>query len=78
MTLYKLTNSMCLQGNIFITVFDSSGRECEHIALQDVDDLNSKYYCDLDDLDDLEITHMYAMHEYCTTYMHIDLVREND
>ena len=66
MTLYELTNSMTLQGNICITVFSSDGNEKEQRHFRDQDDF-STFMNDAEDLDDLEVTYIYATRAYCET-----------
>ena len=73
MTLYDLTNSMTLQGNICITVFDPDGREKERRYFRDQDDFTT-YHVDADDLDDLEVSYIYPAHSYPErAWLHIDL-----
>ena len=59
MTLYELSQSFNLQGNIEIKVFDSEGNEKETRCFEGVD----SFCCtctDTNDLEDLEVTYMYA------------------
>lgn len=59
MTLYDLSNALTLQGNIEIKVFDEAGNEKETRCFRDVEDFNCTC-TDTNDLEDLEVTYMYA------------------
>lgn len=76
MTLYELTNSMTIQGNICIKIFDLDGREHERRIFKDRDDFTT-YHAGADDLDDLEIIYMYAGREHCETWLNIELQAPN-
>lgn len=58
MTLYDLTNSTTVQGNIEIKVFDSQGSEKESRFFRDQDDF-SCYMNDCDDMEDFRINYIY-------------------
>ena len=76
MTLYELTNSMTIQGNICIKIFDLDGREHERRIFKDQDDFTT-YHVNADDLDNLEITYMYAYRDYCEAWLTIELQAPN-
>ena len=76
MTLYELTDNITLQGNIEIVVFDSNGNEKETRFFPDVDSLD--VYCyDISDLDELEVTYMYAKKELGIHKMVIEVTEED-
>ena len=56
MTLYDLVNSMTIQGNIEIAVFDIDGNEKERELFPSVDDLSC---CKLAEYEDLRVTYMF-------------------
>ena len=76
MTLYELTNSMTIQGNIFIKIFDLDGREHERRFFRNHDDFTT-YRVGADDLDDLEIIYMYASRENAAIWLNIELQAPN-
>lgn len=59
MTLYDLTNSLALQGNIEIKVFDSEGNEKETRCFRDAESFSCNC-TDTNDLEDHEVIYMYA------------------
>lgn len=63
MTLYELTNTVTVQGNIEIRIFDTNGNEKESRYFRDQDDFNTRYE-DSDDLDDFTITYIYHSRGY--------------
>ncbi len=75
MTLYDLFNSVTLQGNIAVEVYDEAGsasRKYIDFYIRDVDDLSTEF--DLESLEELEVTHIYTT-KSCdgTPWTHIDL-----
>ena len=62
MTLYDLTQSMTIQGNIRIHVFDANGSEKEIRSAADQDDF-SPHLADMDDIEDLTVTYIYPTKE---------------
>lgn len=75
MTLYNLVNSMTIQGNVTIKVFDKDSSEKECYVIRDVDDL--AYVYDYDEVEDLEISFMYVS-KSCdgTPWLNIEVVEE--
>ena len=61
MTLYDLVNSMTIQGNIELAVFDSEGAEKERHFIRNTDDL---CYDDISDYEDLKVTFMFPNKGY--------------
>lgn len=59
MTLYELTNSMTIQGNICVTIYDANGKETDRRFYYDLSDFVT-YHEDADDLDDFVVTYIYA------------------
>ena len=58
MTLYDLVNSMTIQGNIEIRVFNEDGDETTYRTFCNVDDLS---VCDLDAVENMRVTYMYSI-----------------
>lgn len=56
MTLYDLVNSMTIQGNIEVAVFDTDGNEKDRHFIRNSDDL---CYDDIDEFEDLKVTFMF-------------------
>lgn len=76
MTLYELMNGLTLQGNIEIKVFDEADNEKETRCFRDMGDLIG---APTDDLEDLEVTYMYATKgPDGTEWMVIELKEEED
>ncbi len=61
MTLYNLTQSMTIQGNIEIAVFDAEGNEKERHFIRNSDDL---CYDGIDEFEDLKVTFMFPSKGY--------------
>lgn len=75
MTLYELFNSVTLQGNIAVEVYDDAGsasRKYTDFYIRDVDDLSTEF--DLESVEDLEVTYIYTT-KSCDgkPWMHIEL-----
>ncbi len=58
MTLYDLTTSFLIQGNISVKVFDEAGSEIESRFYRDQDDFDTNC-TDAFELEDFEVTYMY-------------------
>ena len=58
MSLYELSDSLTLQGNIEIKVFDDIGTETESRKFQDMDGFSS--FMDAPDLEHYRVSYMYA------------------
>ena len=58
MTLYDLVNSITLQGNIEIKIFNCMGDELEFRCFRDQDDFRL-YYNDCEDIAEAEVTYLY-------------------
>lgn len=58
MTLYELSDSLTLQGNIEVKVFDNAGTEAESRKFRDMDGFHS--CMDAPDLEHCDVTYMYG------------------
>ena len=58
MTLYELSDSLALQGNIEIKVFDDTDTESESRNFRDMDGFHT--LMDAPDLEHYDVTYMYA------------------
>ena len=76
MTLYDLANSMTIQGNVCIKIFDLDGREHERRFFKDQEDFTT-YHAGAADLDDLEVIYMYASRENTAICLNIELQAPN-
>ena len=59
MTFYELTTSLTLQGNIEVKVFDADGDLKESRCFRDLNDFSCTC-TDTNDLEECEVTYMYA------------------
>lgn len=59
MTLYDLTNTATIQGNIEIKIFDQDGNEKESRFYRDQDDF-TPFYEDCSDIEDCDIIYIYC------------------
>lgn len=76
MTLYELTQSMTIQGNIEIKVFDADGRETDARFFPDEYDFDTTTH-DADDIEDLRVTYMYTTKSYDgTPWLTIELTED--
>lgn len=74
MTLYDLTQSLTLQGNISVIVTED-GRETETRNFHDMTD----FVCgltDCDDIEDYEVTYIYPTHDFGVTWLNIEVEKE--
>ena len=62
MTLYDLTNTITIQGNVAIKIFDEHGDETETRFFRDQDDFNCYNACD--DIEDLTLSYIYSTKRY--------------
>ena len=77
MTLHQLTNAMTIQGNVEIKIFAEDGTEIERRFLRDLYDFNCTCE-DCDDIEDLEITYMYATKSLDSeAWLAIELLKED-
>jgi len=58
MTLYDLSSSILIQGNVAVKVFDESGSEKESRFYHEQSDFDTNC-CDAYELEDLEVTYIY-------------------
>lgn len=74
MKLYDLVNSMTIQGNIEVAVFDADGSEKDRHFIRNSDDL---CYDDIDDFEDLKVTFMFP-NKSCdgTVWLNIEVQEE--
>lgn len=63
MTLYDLSTSILIQGNVAIKVFDESGNEYDSRFYPEQFDFDTNC-CDAYELEDLEVTYMYPTKSY--------------
>lgn len=78
MTFYELTNSMTIQGNIEIALFNEKWDELEREYFPNEDDFYSNSFCD-GEYDDCEVRFMYAQQtDNGIGYLVIELVKEED
>lgn len=76
MTLYDMANSMTIQGNIEVKVFDFEG-ELESRFFRDQDDF-VPHWTDCEDIEDLTVTYMYAHKSYDgSVWLTIELTKED-
>lgn len=77
MTLYHLTQSMTIQGNIEVKVFDADGAELDARFFEGEYDFNTNC-CDASDIEDLKVWYMYAT-KSCdgTEWLTIELIKED-
>jgi hypothetical protein len=77
MTLYDLTQSMTIQGNIEIKIFDADDTHTDSRFFPDEYDFDTTTH-DADDIEDLEVTYMYTTKSYDGTPWLTIEVKEND
>ena len=78
MTFYELTNSMTIQGNIEIALFDESYNELDREYFPNEDDFYSHSFCD-GEYDDCEVRFMFPQQtSNGISYLVIELVKEED
>lgn len=77
MTLYELADTVTLQGNIIIKVFDGEGNEKESRFVHESTGFNC--ICDdADDLEDCEVSYMYPERGTGTAWLVIEVIREEE
>ena len=77
MTLYELSDSLTLQGNIEIKVFDDAGTETESRKFQDMAGFHS--LMDAPDLEHYDVTYMYAIADTTgATWLVIEITEDKE
>ena len=77
MTLYELSDSLTLQSNIEIKVFDEDGTGVECRQFQDMDGFHTLMYAP--DLEHYDVTYMYATVDATgTTWLVIEITEDKE
>ena len=77
MKLYELADTVTLQGNIIIKVFDGEGNEKESRFVRDSGGFDCAFD-DADDLEDCEVSYMYPEKGIGTAWLVIEVIQDKE